>query len=407
MLEIKTDSRRKKYIVTIALILGFIGVGYAVWQVGLLLQASEPTVTFNPKTETELTASSVTSKMLVMGDVYWGRYINDWSQASSLKYAYPFQRLSEFERDKYNAWIADMECPITNNPKVSSAVEDSTLQFDCSPAYLPEAKKWFTAFTLANNHTDNQGAAGYTETQKHLDEHGIQYFGSYDPEDYANICNVLSIPATVTMSDGSKKDGKLPFVWCGYHGVFRTPSAESVAVMSKYSSLFPVIAMPHSGAEYKTGPDEIKTTLYRGLIDGGADVVLGDHAHWVQTSEAYKGKLIVYSLGNFIFDQQGATELTRSAVISMTASIDAHTAPDIDKWLALGESCGAYTDNCLAEATKQGLTKLPFRLHFAVLGSNNSGKMVHLATDAELASIKQRMNWQQTITGLSGNSSGE
>lgn len=397
----------KKLLIVLAIVVGAAGIAYAAWQISRMFMPPTIATVTQSVPEPSPTVKSLESKVLVMGDVYWGRYINDWSQASALKYAYPFQRLSEFERDTYDAWIADMECPITNNPKVSSAVEDSTLQFDCSPAYLPEARKWFTAFTLANNHTDNQGATGYAETQQHLGENGIQYFGSYDPEDYQNICDVLSIPASITMSDGSMKKGKLPIVWCGYHGVFKTPSEQSIAVMSKYSSLFNIIAMPHSGAEYKPGPDEIKTTLYRGLIDGGADVVLGDHAHWVQSTEAYKGKLIVYSLGNFIFDQQGSVELTRSAVISMTVSVKADAAPDIDKWLALGDTCASYQDECLTKATEQKLAKLPLSYHFAALGSNDSGKVTHRATEAELASIKQRLNWQQTIKGLSGTNSGE
>ncbi len=353
------------------------------------------------------TVQSVSSRVLVMGDVFWGRYVNDWSMASELKYAYPFHRLGEFERDKYDAWIADLECPVTNNPKVSSAVEDSTLQFDCSPEYLPEAKKWFTAFTLANNHTDNQnGQAGLAETRQHLDQNGIQYFGSFEPEDYDHLCDVLSIPAKVEMSDGEVKQGKLPLVWCGYHGVFKTPSAESIAVMKRYEQ-FNIIAMPHSGAEYQPGPDEIKTTFYRGLIDGGADVVLGDHPHWIQSTEAYKGKLIVYSLGNFIFDQQFSLEVTRSAVIQMAVSIDAKDAKQLDKWLALGEECAKYGDDCLQKANEQQLEKLPLKYHFAVLGSNDSGRMVHRADAAQLASIKQRLNWDRTITGLAGLHSGE
>ena len=405
MLQIEPKRTLKRIVIVAAVVLGVVGAGAATWQIARM--NVRPSTVADVPVEQKPVPKSVESRMLVMGNIYWGRYINDWSQASPQKYAYPFQRLNEFERDTYNAWVAGLECPVTNNPKVSSAVEDSTLQFDCSPAYLPEAKKWFTAVTLANNHTDNQGAAGFAETKQHLDENGMQYFGSYDPEDYDNLCDVLSIPATVTMSDGATKEGRLPMVWCGYHGVFKTPSAESIAVMTKYSSLFNVVAMPHSGAEYKAAPDEIKTTFFRALIDGGADVVLGDHPHWVQSTEAYKGKLIVYSMGNFIFDQQGSVELTRSAVISMTVSVAAEKAPDIDKWLTLGASCESYADDCLAKATEAGLTKLPLQYHFAALGSNDSGKLVHRATDAELASIKQRLNWQQTIAGLSGNNSGE
>lgn len=345
--------------------------------------------------------------MLVMGDVYWGRYINDWSQASELKFDYPFSRLNEFSRDNYDAWIADMECPITNNPKVSSRVEDDTLQFDCSPEYLPEAKKWFTAFTLANNHTDNQGAEGLLETRQHLAAEGIQYFGTYEPEDYDHLCDVISLPARAALNDGKTKPVKLPIVWCGYHGVFKTPTADSIAVMKRYTDYFPVVAMPHSGAEYKAEPDEIKTTWHRALIDAGADVVIGDHPHWVQSTESYKGHLIMYSLGNFIFDQQFNSEVTRSAVLDMTVSVEAKDNPDLARWIKLAEECSSYQDACLAKAAEQKLSKLVLKYHFGVRGSDNSGKLVKPATPAQLDSIKQRLRWQQTISGLSGNNSGE
>lgn len=405
----KPERRKTRGVLIASLVILFVGVvagGY--W----LLTHREPAASSGQgniaqQNPPAAIPTALTSKMLVMGDVYWGRYINDWSMASPLKYAYPFSRLNEFERDKYDAWIADMECPITNNPKLTSAQEDNYLTFDCSPAYLPEAKKWFTAFTLANNHTDNQKPAGYTETQQHLDENGIQYFGSYEPEDYGNVCNVLSIPTRITMSDKTTKQGKLPMVWCGYHGVFKTPSAQSIAVMNQYKDLFNVVAMPHSGTEYKPAPDEIKTNLYRSLVDGGADVVLGNHAHWVQTTEAYKGKLIVYNMGNFIFDQQFSLEVTRGAAIQMTVSVEAKDAKDLDKWLALGESCSSYTDTCLQKAKEQSLTKLPLQYHFSVAGSRDDGKLVHKATEAELASIKDRMKWATTIKGLSGVNSGE
>jgi poly-gamma-glutamate synthesis protein (capsule biosynthesis protein) len=376
-------------------------MGYMQWASTQGQTLAETTVKAAPR------ASSVESKMAVFGDVYWGRYINDWSMKSSLNYAYPFSRLSEFHRYHYDAWINDMECPITNNPKVSSAAEDTTLQFDCNPAYLSEAKKWFTAMTLANNHTDNQGADGFAETRQHLASADIQYFGHYDPEQYDDLCDVIAIPARAQMNDGTTKQVKLPMVWCGYHGVFRTPSADSLAVIKRYSDYFPVIAMPHSGAEYKPEPDEIKTTWHRGLIDSGADVVIGDHPHWVQSSEAYKGHLIIYSLGNFIFDQQYNAEVTRSAVLNMTVAVDAKDNPDLAAWIKLGEACGVYHDRCPAFAAERKLTKLRLTYHFSVQGSDNSGKIVKPATTQQLESIKTRLHWQQTVQGLRAPYSGE
>lgn len=409
MQELHRKHTRRRSILVTAAVIGIVGVGLALWQIGALVLPVQEQATTNPAPHTTVTPTtkSVESKVLVMGDMYWGRQVNAWSQASSLKYAYPFQSLGEFNRSAYDAWIANMECPITNNPKVSAAVEEATLKFDCSPSYLTEAKKWFTAVSLGNNHTDNQGISGFAETKQHLNENGIQYFGSYDANDSTNVCDVISLPARIALSDGTTKEGTLPLVWCGYDGVFRTPNEQSIAATAKYASLFGVIVMPHSGAEYKAEPDAIKTTFYRTLINNGADVVLGGHPHWVQSTEAYRGKLIVYSLGNFIFDQLRDGELTRGALISMSVIVDAAAAPDIDKWLALGETCGAYADDCLAKATEEGLTKLPLQYHFAVLGSRDDTKVTHRASETELAGILQRMNWQETIQGLSGNSSGE
>ncbi|TAL14292.1 hypothetical protein EPN95_03535, partial [Patescibacteria group bacterium] len=166
---------------------------------------------------------SIYSNMLFMGNTFWGRYMNDWSMASPLKTAYPFSRLNEFHRDQYNAWITGLECPTKAGVTMTSAEMDALLQFNCSPDYLPEAAKWFTAFTLANNHTDNQGVDGFNETKANLEKNGIQYFGHYDPRELNDLCDVISMPVTVTNDDNSTSKGKLPIAMCGYHGVFRIP----------------------------------------------------------------------------------------------------------------------------------------------------------------------------------------
>ena len=229
---------------------------------------------------------SVQANTLFLGDVYWGRYVNDWSMASPLKTGYPFSRLAEFDRDSYDAWIANLECPTVAGFSQTSIQEDTTLSFNCSPEYLPNAAKWFSIVSLANNHTDNRGVDGYAETKEHLDENGIQYFGHYDPEVLDDVCEVVALPVTVTYSDDTTKHQKLPIALCGYHGVFKIPPAESIAQIEKYADLMPVIAMPHMGAEYQTAPDSIRQTTYRAMIDAGADMVLGNHPHWIQSTES-------------------------------------------------------------------------------------------------------------------------
>ena len=409
MLRIEREKRRlvRKRFLLAMLALLVVGAGGIYAYDRFVLQAESTEVISASQVKPAPKPTKVESRMLVMGDTFWGRYTHDWSMASPLKYAYPFSGLSTFERDKYDAWIADIVCPVTNNPKTSSAVQEATLTFDCDTKYLPEAKKWFTVFDVANNHTDNQGYEGLVESRKHFDEHGIQYFGSYDPEDYDNLCDVLSMPARATMSDGVIKQVKLPIVWCGYHGVFKTPSADSLAVMQRYTPYFPVITIPHSGAEYAATPDQIKVDLYRRIIDAGADVAIGDHSHWVQTTEAYKGHLITYSLGNFMFDQQYNREVTRSAVLDMMVSVESKDNPDLAKWITLGEQCSAYQDTCLTKAKEQNLAKLVLKYHFAMTGSDDSNKLVKKMTPEQIVDMKNRLRWAETVKGLSGNNSGE
>ena len=344
---------------------------------------------------------SVQANTLFLGDVYWGRYVNDWSMASPLKTEYPFSRLAEFDRDSYDAWIANLECPTVAGFSQTSIQEDTTLSFNCSPEYLPNAAKWFSIVSLANNHTDNRGVNGYAETKEHLDENGIQYFGHYDPEVLDDVCEVVALPVTVTYSDDTTKHQKLPIALCGYHGVFKIPSAESIAQIEKYADLMPVIAMPHMGAEYQTAPDSIRQTTYRAMIDAGADMVLGNHPHWIQSTESYKGKLIVYSMGNFIFDQQANKEVTRSAAIRVVMSTADAESDQLAKWLTLGESCATFKDACLATATTtENLNELPIDYEFGVVGTNSANKITKPATEAERASILQRLNWSQTMSQL-------
>jgi poly-gamma-glutamate synthesis protein (capsule biosynthesis protein) len=64
-----------------------------------------------------------------------------------------------------------------------------------------------------------------------------------------------------------------------------------------------VIPYFHWGIEYTKDPTAEQQRIARAAIDAGADMVLGNHPHWTQGIETYKGRLLIYSFGNFIFDQ--------------------------------------------------------------------------------------------------------
>jgi len=169
----------------------------------------------------------------------------------------------------------------------------------------------------------------------------------------------------------------------------------------------PVIAMPHAVKEYIPAADELKTNLYRSMIDNGADMVIGDHPHWVQNTEAYKGHPIIYSMGNFIFDQQYNAEVTRSAGINVVFEVKNADKTQLAKWLAIGKTCASYHDTCLEQVKKAGLRKLPYTFTLSVIGTDDSKHITKPASADVQAGILQRMNWSTTISQLTAPYSGK
>lgn len=356
-----------------------------------------------PAPEPETRAVSADSRMLMIGTVFWGRFMEDWSDASPRGERFPFHRLGGFDRDEYDAWIAGLECPTVAGDRTSSAEQDRLLSFNCDPRFLDEAARWFTAFSLANNHADNRGQAGLQESRRQLREHGIQAFGDPDPDRLDRLCEVVTVPADVRRDDGTTTGGQLPIALCGYHGVFKIPTERALQRLSAYAELLPTFAFPHSGLEYVATPDGIKTDLYRGLIDHGADAVLGDHPHWIQRAEAYKGRLIAYSLGNFMFDQQHDVERTRAASIDVRMEVidDGH----LDEWLELGRTCQHQQGDCLDDIRAAHLPEMPFTLEYDAVGSANPQRVTRPATPAEQRAILDRLDWEDAMAGLRGRQS--
>ena len=78
-----------------------------------------------------------------------------------------------------------------------------------------------------------------------------------------------------------------------------------------------LIVSIHWGDEYKTIHNRRQESLAKIIIDNGADIVIGHHPHVIQDIGEYKGKPIVYSLGNFIFDQYFSTNTMRGMLFEI------------------------------------------------------------------------------------------
>ncbi|MBP2326911.1 poly-gamma-glutamate capsule biosynthesis protein CapA/YwtB (metallophosphatase superfamily) [Kibdelosporangium banguiense] len=78
-------------------------------------------------------------------------------------------------------------------------------------------------------------------------------------------------------------------------------SPPQIAALSAQHQLS--VVQLHAGFQFEAAASENVRTMAHAAIDAGADIVIGHHPHVLQGLEWYKGKLIVYSLGNFVFDQ--------------------------------------------------------------------------------------------------------
>ena len=141
------------------------------------------------------------------------------------------------------------------------------------------------AVTLANNHSRDYGTQSLTDTRNTLDEAGVIHFG-YD------VTKVVDV-----------KGIKVGLVGI-YELIDHTGRAQQVKdhiAKVKAEGAQVVIVIFHWGIERDAAPNSHQTMLGRLAIDEGADLVCGHHPHVLQGIETYKGKNIIYSLGNFCF----------------------------------------------------------------------------------------------------------
>jgi poly-gamma-glutamate synthesis protein (capsule biosynthesis protein) len=180
----------------------------------------------------------------------------------------------------------------------------------------------FKVLSLANNHALDQGVKGLNYTLNYLDENKIQHAGAGKDLNDAwqpaiveaggiKICFVAASYASV--NDNGKTTN-------GY--VARIEDIENLKLKIENSKKLCdfVVASMHAGTEYTRNPNADEITFAHAAIDDGADMVIGGHPHWIQTTEKYQGKYIFYSLGNFIFDQDWSQDTKEGLALKIQVS---------------------------------------------------------------------------------------
>ena len=266
-------------------------------------------VVFGEKKSEEIFSGSIVEAftegvktILLVGDIMLDRGVEDLIKQNSIYY--PFQKISHFLRG-IDIVFGNLEGPIVKNPP---ELLDNSLKFAFNLDVM-KAISWcnFNLFSLANNHILDMGKEGLEETKEWLKKYGINFVGD------------LLSGSSDNLNSSFLRDN-ITFLAFNQIFPFVIREEEIIKKVKTVKSLNPnnfLIVSLHWGEEYKLINSPVQQKLAHRLIEAGADLIIGHHPHVVQNIEKYQGKLIFYSLGNFIFDQYFSSDTQQGLAVGL------------------------------------------------------------------------------------------
>ncbi len=237
--------------------------------------------------------------LLLFGDVNLGRNLGKDLLKGDIDY--PFRKMKSTLRSA-DAVFANLESTLTEqNGETESPVSNYIF---CGPPVGAKAlnRGGITLVSTANNHAFDYSLKGLQETIQNLEAEKIQHVGTSSDS--------VKFFRPVIIQRHGIRIGLLAYTefvnlagqWSGRISVY-----DSIRAKKEIDRLKPtvdvVIVSFHGGSEYSETPREITLKRMRSIVNAGADIVVGHHPHVPQGIEEFRGKLIFYSLGNFVFNQ--------------------------------------------------------------------------------------------------------
>ncbi len=213
--------------------------------------------------------------------------------------------------------IANFENPAPDNPRWHT----KGTVFSADPTLMDGlANAGIDYVSLANNHIRDAGGQGLLQTIENIEQRGIKVSGAGK--------DLAAARRPAIMEAGGVKVAILAYdaIAGKYHATAtrigsaplqaRLVKADVAAARKAGADI--VIVFPHWGTEYDPTPFASQQKLARMIIDAGADMVIGNHAHWAAAMEVYQGKPIWYALGNFVFDQTWSEPTMEGITLELT-----------------------------------------------------------------------------------------
>ena len=247
--------------------------------------------------------------VIFVGDLMLSRGVNDRMRSYN-NYFYPFQELEGFLNNA-DLTFGNLESPILHG----NYVPVNSFSFDAHPETANSmAKAGFDVLSMANNHAGNMGQAGFLKSFEKLNENGMYYVGA------AKKKSDLDQQGVITEVEGVKI-GWLAYAYGPSHygtdGDYPGMALMDIEKMKQDVERLKkqtdhVFVSMHAGTEYTENISSQQRNFAQAAIDQGASLVIGHHPHVVQRIERYNNGFIMFSLGNFVFDQMWSQDTRRS-----------------------------------------------------------------------------------------------
>jgi poly-gamma-glutamate capsule biosynthesis protein CapA/YwtB (metallophosphatase superfamily) len=213
---------------------------------------------------------------------------------------------------RYDLMMVNLENAITQS--VDSVKKEFV--FKMKSEHLSHLRRaGISIVNCANNHTADFGEAGILETIRRLDSAGIRHTGIGR--------NLGDARKPVILTENGIRIGFL-----GYGGVRAFIATRTQPGTTPHTTRLVlddirrlrqqvdfIVVNLHWGEELETEPDSSQIVLAHTMIDSGADLIIGHHPHVLQGVERYRGKIIAYSLGNFVFGGNSNSANSETAVV--------------------------------------------------------------------------------------------
>jgi poly-gamma-glutamate capsule biosynthesis protein CapA/YwtB (metallophosphatase superfamily) len=252
--------------------------------------------------------------LVAVGDIMLGRGVG--RKIKSLNAEFPFGGVADLLREA-DLTFGNLESPISS---LGMAAKGKEVVFRAGLESINGIKNaGIDVLSLANNHAMDYGPAALAETMDVLAHSGVAYTGAGANSAAARRpANFTVKGVKVSFLAYSNRFHKVVEAQEERPGVAIASAEEVKADVEKAKQWADVVIVSfHWGWEYSDHPDAETRELAHLAVESGASLVIGHHPHVIQGVEMYKGGLICYSLGNFIFDQRG-TRTRRGLILRCT-----------------------------------------------------------------------------------------